>query len=265
MKKYLFTYFSFITLGFSQTGINTLNPNPSAELDVVSTNKGVLLPENILTDLNSNISPVNNPQIGALTYNTGGAYSKGFYYWDGNTWNRLIVNREIDQILNLKISGTYFEGPLDESKQLIPAGTSNNYISFSSANQTQYINTMGITNPNGQDINLPAGTYKVDVSVDCISPSAPTSNYLAGTSHLYVMEAGIVDSGNNLITDLKTSSLISGAGLDSVQGYSFSFILKLNSPQTVKLLLKHGAGRTTNVSTRTNQSGLTVNFYKFFD
>lgn len=265
MKKCVVIYFGFINLSFSQTGINTLNPNPSAELDVAATNKGVLLPENILTDLSSNISPINNPQIGALTYNSAGTFSKGFYYWDGTTWNRLIVNREIDQILNLKISGTYFDGPSDQSKQLIPAGTSNNYISFSSANETQYINTMGVTNPNGQNITLPAGTYKVDVSVDCISPSAPTSNYLAGTSHLYVIEAGIVDSANNLITDLKTSSLISGAGFDSVQGYSFSFILKLNSPQIVKLLLKHGAGRTTNVATRTNQSGLTVNFYKFFE
>lgn len=265
MKKYLFIYFSCITLGFSQTGVNTISPNPSAELDVVATNKGVLLPENVLTDLNSNSNPVNNPQTGALIYNTGGTFPKGFYYWDGSSWNRLIVNREIDQILNLKISGTYLAGSSDQSKQLIAAGTSNNYISFSTANQTQYINTMGIPNPTGQDINLPAGTYKVDISVDCISPSAPTSNYLAGTSHLFVMEAGLVDNANNLLTDLKTSSLVSGAGINSVQGYSFSFVIKLNSPQTVKLLLRHGAGRTTNVATRTNQSGLTVNFYRFFE
>lgn len=266
MKKYYTIFFSlFVVLRvFSQTGINTIAPHPSAELDISSVDRGLLIPQHVLTDLNSSVTPVQSPREGTMIYNTGGPYIRGYYYWDGQSWNRLIVNRETDQILNMKISGTYTGGAGDQSKLLIPSGTANNYISFAPA-VTQYINTMGIANPTNQNINLPAGTYKVDVSVDCISPTAPNVNFLVGNSHLYVVEAGIVNSANLLLTDFKTSTLVSGAGIGSVQGYIFSFVFKLETPQVVRLLLRHGPGRTTNVETRTNQSGLTVNFYRFFE
>ncbi|MDN3665334.1 hypothetical protein QWY92_07910 [Algibacter miyuki] len=159
-------FFSFNS--YAQVGINTNTPDPSAELEIYSDDKGMLLPSYVLTDLNSAITPVANPQEGALIFNTGGMFIRGIYYWDGASWNRFIVNNEIDQILNLQIAGVYTSSN-DESKRLIPSGTANNYISFSAANETKYINTMGIANPTGENISLPAGTYKVDVSVDCIS------------------------------------------------------------------------------------------------
>ncbi|KIO50744.1 hypothetical protein [Flavobacterium hibernum] len=250
---------------FAQTGINTRTPDASAALDITATDRGVITPQYTLTSLADNSNPVANPQNGSLIFNQGGTFTRGYYYWDGEKWNRMIVNSEMDKILNLKISGTYYADQTDQSKQLIPNGTSNNYISFTTA-QTTYINTMGITNPNGTDITLPAGTYKVDISMDCLSPTAPASNYLISDKHLYVIDAGIVNSANTLLTDVKTVSSISNDGGSSVQGYSFSFVFKLTATSTVvKVLLRHGSGATTNVPTRTNQSGLVVNFYKMFE
>lgn len=255
---------------FAQTGINTRTPDASAALDVTATDRGVVTPQYTLTSLTDNIIAVAGPQKGSLIFNLGGTFARGYYYWDGEKWNRMIVNREMDQILNLKIAGTYISGSGDLSKQLIPSGTANNFISFNTANGTQYINTIGSVNPTGTDITLPAGTYKTDISFDCVAPDAPDSGFLVDYSHLFVLEAAIVTGSSTIssltmLTDLKTASSVSTYGANSVQGYKYSFVFKLDSQQTVKVLLKHGAGATTNVATRTNQSGLVVNFYKMFE
>lgn len=265
IRAVIFLVFSLYGFNvFAQTGINTRTPDASAALDVTATDRGVVTPQYTLTSLTDNVIAVAGPQKGSLIFNLGGTFARGYYYWDGEKWNRMIVNSEMDKILNLKISGTYDTSD-DQSKQLIPNGTADNYISFTTA-QTTYINTMGVTNPNGTNITLPAGTYKVDISMDCISPTAPASNYLISDKHLYVIDAAIANSSNVLLTDVKTASSISNDGGTSVQGYSFSFVFQLTAASTVvKVLLRHGTGATTNVPTRTNQSGLVVNFYKMFE
>ncbi|MDA6072747.1 hypothetical protein NJT12_24290 [Flavobacterium sp. AC] len=264
----VFGLFSFGA--FAQTGINTRTPDASAALDVTATDRGIVTPQYTLTSLTDNAIAVAAPQKGSLIFNLGGTFARGYYYWDGEKWNRMIVNSEMDQILNLKISGTYTSGSGDLSKELIPAGTTNNFVSFSTANETQYINTLGSANPTGTDITLPAGTYKVDLSFDCLAPDAPNSGFLVNQSHLFVLEAAIVTGSSTvssltMLTDLKTVSSVSTYGANSVQGYRYSFVFQLASQQTVKVLLRHGAGATTNAATRTNQSGLVVNFYKMFE
>ena len=87
---------------FSQQniGINTSGaaPNASALLDVVATDKGVLIPRVALTATNSGspISPLPGAgESGLLIYNTTTAGTApnnvvpGFYYWDGTRWVQL--------------------------------------------------------------------------------------------------------------------------------------------------------------------------------
>lgn len=271
IRAVIFLVVSLYSFGvFAQTGINTRTPDASAALDVTATDRGIVTPQYSLTSLTDNTIAVAGPQKGSLIFNMGGTFARGYYYWDGEKWNRMIVNREMDQILNLKIGGTYISGSGDLSKQLIPSGTANNFVSFNTANGTQYINTIGSVNPTDTDITLPAGTYKTDISFDCVAPDAPDSGFLVDYSHLFVLEAAIVTGSSTIssltmLTDLKTASSVSTYGANSVQGYKYSFVFKLDSQQTVKVLLRHGAGATTNVATRTNQSGLVVNFYKMFE
>ena len=76
----------------AQHGIGTGAPNTSAALDVVSSNKGVLIPRIALTALNS-LSPITGTvspsQNGPLVYNTTttAPLSEGFYVWDGTQAN----------------------------------------------------------------------------------------------------------------------------------------------------------------------------------
>ncbi|MCL6217381.1 hypothetical protein [Zunongwangia pacifica] len=82
-----------ITLGGSdtRTGVGTGSPNSSAMLDVVSTNKGVLVPR-IQLDKTDQQNPVSNPANGLLVFNTAtqNDVTPGFYYWYNNKWNQMM-------------------------------------------------------------------------------------------------------------------------------------------------------------------------------
>lgn len=66
-----------------------MNPDQSAELDLTSTNKGLLIPRVTLsTDLNSP-SPITSPAEGLFVFNSGANQTQGFYFWTGSYWSLL--------------------------------------------------------------------------------------------------------------------------------------------------------------------------------
>ena len=73
---------------FSQVGIGTTAPNTSSILDVVATDKGVLVPRIAIADLNT-AAPVTTPIESLLVYNTTVGTGVGFHYWDGSKWTPL--------------------------------------------------------------------------------------------------------------------------------------------------------------------------------
>jgi len=66
-------------------GNESFTPDPSAMLEVKSTDKGMLVPRVDIADL-STAAPVTNPAVSLLVYNTNETTGVGFYYWDGNAW-----------------------------------------------------------------------------------------------------------------------------------------------------------------------------------
>ncbi|MDR6809006.1 hypothetical protein J2Y45_006220 [Dyadobacter sp. BE34] len=64
----------------AQVGVGTISPNASAQLDVTSTTKGLLIPR--MTDTER--TGIASPATGLLVYQTNGA--AGFWYFDGTTW-----------------------------------------------------------------------------------------------------------------------------------------------------------------------------------
>jgi hypothetical protein len=63
----------------NQVGIGTASPNPSAALEIVSTDSGVLLPRMTTTQRNAIVSPVKGLMIYNLTDNC-------LQYYNGTTW-----------------------------------------------------------------------------------------------------------------------------------------------------------------------------------
>ena len=70
----------------SQIGALNMNPDQSAELDLTSANKGLLIPRIYLTININNPSPISSPETGLIIFNIGSNQPQGFYYWSGSAW-----------------------------------------------------------------------------------------------------------------------------------------------------------------------------------
>lgn len=94
MKKILYiTLLLAGMVGYAQTssGINTLTPNANADLELGSTNKGLLVNRVALTDVTA-VAPLTAHVAGMMVYNTATAgtapnnVTPGYYYNDGTKW-----------------------------------------------------------------------------------------------------------------------------------------------------------------------------------
>jgi hypothetical protein len=91
MKKILFMIVIAAGFsGYSQVGVGTNSPDASAQLDVVSANKGMLIPRVNLTG-STDVATIKSPAVSLLVYNAKPATDvvAGFYYWNGTKWAAL--------------------------------------------------------------------------------------------------------------------------------------------------------------------------------
>lgn len=90
-KKILLPLLLFPIIAFSQLGIGTVLPNPSSQLDVAATDKGVLIPRVALTGTTDNSTISNGNVNSLLVFNTAVTTDivPGYYYWFNNKWNKL--------------------------------------------------------------------------------------------------------------------------------------------------------------------------------
>ena len=90
----------FLVLGslsaYSQVGIGTNNPDPSAQLHVKAANRGVLIP-NIALLSTTDVVTIKSPAESLLVFNTQtiSDVTPGYYYWLNNKWNRIALASEI--------------------------------------------------------------------------------------------------------------------------------------------------------------------------
>lgn len=98
MKKFnLFICIIFSTWLFSQVGINTTTPDPNSDLELASSNKGLMLNR---VALNSTVSGVFN--VGMLVYNSATINDviPGIYISNGTVWTRLVDSQVLDSSLS---------------------------------------------------------------------------------------------------------------------------------------------------------------------
>ncbi|MDR1258041.1 MAG: hypothetical protein LBK65_01990 [Tannerellaceae bacterium] len=89
-KKLLLLAIGIITVNASaQVGIGTRQPDSAAMLDIVSTNKGLLIPRVSLQSSKVDLDGKQGQPAGLLIYNTGGKLAAGFYFWNGTEWKIL--------------------------------------------------------------------------------------------------------------------------------------------------------------------------------
>ncbi|PIF70489.1 hypothetical protein [Flavobacterium sp. 2] len=79
---------------YSQVGVGTLEPNPSSQLEVMATNKGVLIPR-IALKSTADVSTIANGNVNSLlVFNTAKTtdVTPGYYYWYDGKWNKILVS-----------------------------------------------------------------------------------------------------------------------------------------------------------------------------
>lgn len=112
----------------AQVGIGTNVPDASAQLEILSTSKGLLIPRMSLLQRND----INNPANGLLVYQTNS--SPGFYFYNNGQWQRLVNNSELTSGGNGTSGNTILNG------NVAPASTigSNGDFYLNTSNNTLY-------------------------------------------------------------------------------------------------------------------------------
>ena len=143
-----------------QKGIGTVNPNPSAALDIVSVDKGILLPRVALTDA-SVLGPITGTATattnGILIYNTStstlnGLEGEGYYYWAGGSSGQWVALKSSANSIYTG-SGT------------IPAGTSatiSDTFQFAASGSTSPVLFFGADGQVGILTSTPSATLDVN-------------------------------------------------------------------------------------------------------
>jgi hypothetical protein len=115
----------FFTKAYSQSlrnvGIGTINPSPSALLELKADSMGFLVPRVSLTSIND-ITTILNPATSLLVYNTNASMtggSIGFWYYDGTKWSTFGENGWQLKGNAGTIAGPNFLGTIDSTDFVI--------------------------------------------------------------------------------------------------------------------------------------------------
>jgi hypothetical protein len=128
---------------FAQVGIGTTTPDPSAQLDVVSTNKGLLVPRVATT-----ADVTGTPAKGLIVYQT--STPEGFYVYTEGNWRKLITSADTSAI--------YATGYNSDTRSYY---TSNSFDTFSN------VQLSGFLMPNSSTFSpINSGTYLISYRVN---------------------------------------------------------------------------------------------------
>jgi len=94
MKKLILCLFILLgTTLYAQVGVGTASPNVSTQLDVVATNKGILIPRVPLKSTTDATTITNGNVNSLLVFNTAtiADIKPGYYYWYVGKWHRRTI------------------------------------------------------------------------------------------------------------------------------------------------------------------------------
>lgn len=251
MRKLTFNSILFATLFFTvdqawsqNVAINTNGAAPaaSAMLDVVSSNRGLLIPRLALTATNL-AGPVTAPETSLMVYNTATAGAvpnnvfPGYYYWDGAKWVRMATGNPSTNDAWLLTGNT---GTLAPTSALGTAmnnnfvGTRDNVSFVLGANNLERMRILN-TGQIGVNVQAPWATSRFQVNAlggdDGVAVSASTTG-----DGVYAQNAGT----GNAVTGITTNN--AGFGVDAINTEGTGNALLGRSGGTIPLLFGDGSG-----------------------
>lgn len=190
MKKLIYLFLLLFTYGLNaQVGINTDTPDPSAIVEVFSSNKGISFPKVHLNGIADNTT-VPSPQRSLIVFNTNTALvgGVGYYYWTGNRWDFLFSDLNGFLLENL----TKYYSKTNSTKEVFTSG--------------QFSNT---PNPKGWILTPSDNTWREVTGLTMtITVDRPINQTLFTVT-------GMTQTNNNAVTNQNVQSVI-GIFVDNV-------------------------------------------------
>ncbi|PKK37162.1 hypothetical protein BWI96_07350 [Siphonobacter sp. SORGH_AS_0500] len=204
---FLLTLFSYSVL--AQMSIGTSYPDPSAQFEISSIDKGLLIPR--VSYANRPGSPGKNPAVaGLMIYQTD--HEPGFYAYHENAWEKLVRQSEIT-------TPSYFSG-LRVNPESITLTGSNFAITPIAFDSLMYSKDIQILEDKTSIKVTKGGIYQITYS---ITPSSSTGHFF---THIVI--------NNNIARQYSTM------GLSSRLNTSGNHMIRLAANSTVKLALGTG-------------------------
>ena len=218
--KLFFVAMMFSTANFAQNvGINSTgaSPNASAMLDIVSTNKGFLMPRVALTGT-TDITTVTAAANWLTVFNTATVsdVTPGMYYWDGTKWVRIMSSNNAWNTLGNwnTVEGTNFLGTLDA----INLRFRTNNVERFEMNQSGQLLSIGLGT-----VSLPTYSFQNDPDIGMWSPGANTLAFSTGaTERMRILSTGeVIIGATATLYAVDLFSAVGNATLPyAVNGYS---------------------------------------------
>jgi hypothetical protein len=191
-------FYSFMN---AQVGIQTTAPE--AQLDIKSTDKGLLIPRVALTSLTTE-QPVTNPQGGSIAVSTmvfhdgSSGIDSGFYFWSGVKWEKLAANSQIPKSIGKELIST-------SNGNFTRVG--NNFIWTSATGGPAFSSIGNIMAPYGSTTSFITVTNSGSASV---SDSFTCSKNITSLRFYTVMQVSTASSGRWRTNLFLNGTLVSG-------------------------------------------------------
>jgi len=249
----------------AQVGVQTDTPDPSSALDIVSSNKGLLVPRVTLSASLLSPSPVVAPATGLLIYNSGPNQEQGFYFWNGSMW-----------IMLKPADANDVEGPASSTDNAVARfdGTDGTQIQNSSVIIDDAGNMTGVNNLTTSGFSMPTnagidkalssdalgnGTWEDALPLDVeqsdviVAPAVSTLNFQGAVD--------VVDNGNNKAT-VTVSQSISEEEVIQVGSTSNINVNSLTVPVAIPWdveMFKDSTSFTHSITSRPNRISVVAN------
>ncbi|MBB1140973.1 hypothetical protein H4K33_15960, partial [Myroides sp. WP-1] len=223
----------FASVTYAQVGIGTTQPHKSAELTVLSKDKGVLIPNITLTSTTDATTIANGNVESLLVYanKAQGDIVPGFYYWDKTRWVRLISNvdvadeviknfskiisdeslrNQLEQFFNLSGGNVFYDGTTLTYKDATGTVREISIAAIVKANET--VTTL-VKDPSGNGKYTYRNEAGVEVVIDVSSDVIKNFERIINNTEVQeFLNQFIVDNGGNVRYDGNTFSYTNADG-----------------------------------------------------
>ncbi|PTT13478.1 hypothetical protein DBR27_04725 [Flavobacterium sp. HMWF030] len=226
----------------AQTGINTRNPDASANTEISASDKGLLIPRLSVPDITVKTPVVAAPKDGLLIYNTNNLTKKTLFHWDATansglgSWNAHLFFKETPKTAVIGITGSNF-GALNN----LDAGSSTS-LNNSNGNalviqSSGYMPNLDVGNSAGVlTVNLGSGVYTIEISflITAPAPDLGRGSVLTGTTYYNMgYYADIIARTLSAGTTVSSARVERGVLSQANQNHRVTFITTFTLPDDV--------------------------------